>query len=171
MSSGYPRRRHARMRDRVLLCIMLLLISYVCFFMMPVEAQVQPQPAPINIDFQCESGTFSKVNIVPTSVGDIRVLGRITNNSTQTLEGIIVVSEFYDRSGRLIEVSDVYPSLNILNPNDTAPFRAEPLDTKVNDVGSVVLSCGASYPFPSQQQQQQQNSSANTNRTQTQLKS
>lgn len=114
---------------------------------------------------------FPQVNIVSDVLGDIQVLGRITNNYTQTLEGVTVIAEFYDKSGRLVNVLDVSPSYTTFDPGDTAPFKAATSGTKAGDVGSIILGCGASpqpllQPQP-QIQPQQQNSSANTTKPST----
>lgn len=120
-----------------------VLMGMLSMILQPIFAQnlTQTQALP-NIDTQCERLEFSNLNTVTDSLGGVRVLGKITNNSTTPLEGVTIISEFYDKDGRLVDVRNEYPAIANLSPNGSSPFKI-PSDAETNTVGNITLSCGA----------------------------
>lgn len=118
-----------------------VLIGVLSMMLQPVFAQNQTQTLP-NFDTQCERLEFSDLNTVTDSLGGVRVLGKITNNSTSPLSGVTIISEFYDKDGRLVDVRNEYPSIANLNPNESSPFKI-PSDANTRTVGNITLNCGA----------------------------
>ena len=101
-----------------------------------------------NIETKCENLTFSELNLAPGEFDDdIKVLGRVTNNSTQMLENVLIIAEFYDRNGRLADVNEDFPSIANLGPGDSSPFEVEASGVAaVNESGIVKITCGAIIP-------------------------
>jgi hypothetical protein len=99
-----------------------------------------------NIETKCENLAFSELNITPDSLSDVKVLGRITNNSTQTFEDVIIVAEFYDRDGKLSDVNQQSATFGVLEPGESSPFEVPSSGVGVNESGNITLSCGASNP-------------------------
>jgi hypothetical protein len=95
--------------------LVFVLIGMLSMMLQQVFAQNQnqtkTQSLPTNIDTKCERLSFSELNAIDDGYGDIWVLGKITNNSTTPLEGVTIISEFYDKDGRLVDVRNDYPSI------------------------------------------------------------
>lgn len=126
---------------------LLFIIIGFSFFL--ILQQVFAQSLSGNITTKCERLTFSDLNIAPGDFGgDVKVLGKILNNSTVILENVVIVAEFYDRSGNLSDVSENFPSFSNLDPGDSSPFEVQSSGVGVNESGNITLTCGAGAISP-----------------------
>jgi hypothetical protein len=126
--------------------IFLVVIIGLSFFLLlqPVFAQSLKG----NISTECENLTFSDLNITPDSFSDVKVLGMITNNSTQTFEDVIIVAEFYDREGKFSDVNQQPAIFGVLEPGESSPFEVPSSGVGVNESGNITLTCGAASISP-----------------------
>jgi hypothetical protein len=65
-----------------------------------------------------------------TDRDDAKVVGRIKNNSTQTVWLVSITVVFYDAGGRILDVDDGYTALDELGPGVSSPFEVSSYDVR-----------------------------------------
>jgi hypothetical protein len=89
----------------------------------------------------CKPLSITNTTAVLATSDTISIFGIISNNSTEPMNEIRVVGEFYDSNNNLIGVETTFPELAIVPLDQSSPFKI--LTTITNDtLDHYKLTCG-----------------------------
>jgi hypothetical protein len=133
-------------RDRIvaataLSVIVVLSMSAINLFIQNVNAQRQLLDQPDAIA-NCKPLSITNTTAVLATSDTISIFGIISNpNSTEPMNEIRIVGEFYDSDNNLIGVESTVPELSIVPMDQSSPFKI--LTTVTNDtLDHYKLTCG-----------------------------
>jgi hypothetical protein len=133
-------------RDRIvaataLSVIVVLSMSAINLFIQNVNAQRQLLDQPDAIA-NCKPLSITNTTAVLATSDTISIFGIISNpNSTEPMNEIRIVGEFYDSNNNLIGVESTNPELAIVPMDQSSPFKI--LTTITNDtLDHYKLTCG-----------------------------
>jgi hypothetical protein len=117
---------HTRVRIlavTVLSVIVLFSMSAITFFVQNVNAQ-QRLPAQPDAVINCKPLSITNTTAVLATSNTISIFGIISNlNSTEPMNEIRIVGEFYDSNNNLIGVETTFPELGIVPLDQSSPFK------------------------------------------------
>jgi hypothetical protein len=121
--------------------IVVLSISAISFFIQNVYAQQRLLDQPDAIA-NCNPLSITNTTAVLATSDTISIFGIISNpNSTEPMNEIRIVGEFYDSDNNLIGVESTNPELSVVPMEQSSPFKI--LTTITNDtLDHYKLTCG-----------------------------
>jgi hypothetical protein len=120
--------------------IVVLSMSAINPFIQNVNAQQRLLDQPDAIA-SCKPLSITNTTAVLATSDTISIFGIISNNSTEPMNEIRVVGEFYDSNNNLIGVETTFPELAIVPLDQSSPFKI--LTTITNDtLDHYKLTCG-----------------------------
>jgi hypothetical protein len=125
----------------VLSVIVVLSMSSISFFIQNVYAQQQLIDQPDAI-VNCSPLSITNTTAVLATSDTISIFGIISNpNSTEPMNEIRIVGEFYDSDNNLIGVESTNPELSVVPMEQSSPFKI--LTTITNStLDHYKLTCG-----------------------------
>jgi hypothetical protein len=121
-----PLLNHTRVRIlgvTVLSFIVVLSMSALTFFVQNVNAQ-QRLPDQPDASINCKPLSITNTTAVLATSNTISIFGIISNlNSTEPMNEIRIVGEFYDSNNNLIGVETTFPELGIVPLDQSSPFK------------------------------------------------
>jgi hypothetical protein len=117
-------KRRARILSvTVLSVIVLFSTSAITFFVQNVNAQQQLPDQPDAV-INCKPLSITNTTAVLATSNTISIFGIISNiNSTEPMNEIRIIGEFYDSSNNLIGVESTFPELAIVPLDQSSPFK------------------------------------------------
>ena len=107
----------------VLSFIVVLSMSALTFFVQNVNAQ-QRLPDQPDASINCKPLPITNTTAVLATSDTISIFGIISNiNSTEPMNEIRIVGEFYDSNNNLIGVESTFPELGIVPLDQSSPFK------------------------------------------------
>ena len=107
----------------VLSFIVVLSMSTLTFFVQNVNAQ-QRLPDQPDASINCKPLPITNTTAVLATSDTISIFGIISNiNSTEPMNEIRIVGEFYDSNNNLIGVETTFPELGIVPLDQSSPFK------------------------------------------------
>jgi hypothetical protein len=121
--------------------IVILSMSAICFFIQNVYAQQRLLDQPDAI-VNCSPLSITNTTAVLATSDTISIFGIISNpNSTEPMNEIRIVGEFYDSDNNLIGVESTNPELSVVPMEQSSPFKI--LTTITNStLDHYKLTCG-----------------------------
>lgn len=98
-------------------------MSAFTFFVLPVTAQERLPDQPEAI-INCKPLSITNTTAVLATSNTISIFGIISNlNSTEPMNEIRIIGEFYDSNNNLIGVETTFPELAIVPMDQSSPFK------------------------------------------------
>ena len=107
----------------VLSVIVVFSMSAFTFFVQDANAQ-QPLPDQPEAIINCKPLSITNTTAVLATSNTISIFGTISNiNSTEPMNEIRIIGEFYDSNNNLIGVETTFPELAIVPLDQSSPFK------------------------------------------------
>ena len=130
-----------RLLTAVLSGFTLFSITAITFFIQNVDSQQQLLEQP-NVIVNCDPLSITNTTAVLATSDTISIFGIISNiNSTEPMNEIRIVGEFYDSQNKLIGVESTFPELALVQMGESSPFKIVTAITN-STLDHYKLTCG-----------------------------
>jgi hypothetical protein len=127
------------MEKWIMISLTLVAISLTIGLMQYAHGQTvdsnsnQSHKIPFTFDYNQTSFIISDVSVKQDTIGTISIIGLIQNNSTtNTIDGVSIAVQMFDKTNHLIGIGDVTPQSNVFPPLFKTGF--EKRNSNVNQI-------------------------------------